>query len=242
MCESGVCWRFSQSAANGSVWAATWLLKPLLLRHNERISGEQTVRTSSKLQTHTFIWRFGSINRGRGERAEHRSDPNEELNTRNSKLAPTISGSIISREQLPLSNKLRKPIVEKIRRERINSSIEKLKSLLGQEFLKQQPDSRQEKAEILEMTLDFLRRQQRSQNPSACSSTAARDGRSRCVQEAVNLLSQCPVQTESHRRLLKHFLHMQPYTENNTRVPPQLNSPAAQSSSKEQTLELWRPW
>uniref|UniRef100_A0A672LVP8 BHLH domain-containing protein n=1 Tax=Sinocyclocheilus grahami TaxID=75366 RepID=A0A672LVP8_SINGR len=153
-------------------------------------------------------------------------------------MAPTITGSIISREQLPLSNKLRKPVVEKIRREQINSSIEKLKSLLGQEFLKQQPDSRQEKAEILEMTLDFLRHQQRSQNPSACT----RDGHSRCVQEAVNLLSQCPVQTESHRRLLKHFLHMQPYTENNTRVPPQLNSPAAQSSSKEQTLELWRPW
>uniref|UniRef100_A0A8C2Q5R4 Uncharacterized protein n=1 Tax=Cyprinus carpio TaxID=7962 RepID=A0A8C2Q5R4_CYPCA len=137
---------------------------------------------------------------------------------------------------------LRKPIVEKIRRERINSSIEKLKSLLGQEFLKQQPDSRQEKAEILEMTLDFLRRQQCSQDPSACSSTAARDGRSRCVQEAVNFLSQCPVQTESHRRLLKHFLHTQPYTENNTRAPPQISSPAAQSSSKEQTLVLWRPW
>uniref|UniRef100_A0A8C1G6I2 Transcription factor HES-5 n=1 Tax=Cyprinus carpio TaxID=7962 RepID=A0A8C1G6I2_CYPCA len=157
-------------------------------------------------------------------------------------MAPTITGSVISREQLPLTNKLRKPIVEKIRRERINSSIEKLKSLLGQEFLKQQPDSRQEKADILEMTLDFLRLQQRSQNPSACSSTAARDGRSRCVQEAVNFLSQCPVQTESHRRLLKHFLHTQPYTENNTRVPPQISSPAAQSSSKEQTLALWRPW
>ncbi|KAK2885646.1 hypothetical protein Q8A67_016483 [Cirrhinus molitorella] len=154
-------------------------------------------------------------------------------------MAPTITGSIISREQLPLTNKLRKPIVEKIRRERINSSIEKLKSLLGQEFLKQQPDSRQEKADILEMTLVFLRSQQRSQNPS---STAAHDGRSRCVQEAVNFLSQCPVQTESHRRLLKHFLHMQPYTENNTSVSPQLISPAAKSSSKEQTLALWRPW
>uniref|UniRef100_A0A8C2DM19 Orange domain-containing protein n=1 Tax=Cyprinus carpio TaxID=7962 RepID=A0A8C2DM19_CYPCA len=142
-------------------------------------------------------------------------------------MASTITRSIISREQLPLSNKLRKPIVEKIRRERINSSIEKFKSLLGQEFLKQQPDSRQEKC---------------SQDPSACSSTAARDGRSRCVQEAVNFLSQCPVQTESHRRLLKHFLHMQRYTENHTRVPPQLNSPAAQSSSQEQTLVLWRPW
>ncbi|XDV45917.1 hypothetical protein PO909_013923 [Leuciscus waleckii] len=96
-------------------------------------------------------------------------------------MAPTITGSIISREQLPLKNKLRKPIVEKIRRERINSSIEKLKSLLGQEFLKQQPDSRQEKADILEMTLDFLRR---SQNPSGCS-TAAHDGHSRCVQEVL---------------------------------------------------------
>uniref|UniRef100_A0A671NHK0 BHLH domain-containing protein n=1 Tax=Sinocyclocheilus anshuiensis TaxID=1608454 RepID=A0A671NHK0_9TELE len=152
------------------------------------------------------------------------------------------SSKTISKCMFLMFPQLRKPIVEKIRRERINSSIEKLKSLLGQEFLKQQLDSRQEKAEILETTLDFLRHQQRSQNPSACSSTAARDGRSRCVQEAVNLLSQCPVQTESHRRLLKHFLHMQPYTENNTRVPPQLNSPAAQSSSKEQTLEFWRPW
>ncbi len=132
---------------------------------------------------------------------------------------------------------LRKPTVEKIRRERINSSIEKLKSLLGQEFLKQQPDSRQEKADILEMTLDFLRLQQRSQNPSACSSTAARDGRSRCVQEAVNFLSQCPVQTESHRRLLKHFLHTQPYTENNTRVPPQISSPARRAAAKS---KLWR--
>ncbi|XP_043079935.1 transcription factor HES-5-like [Puntigrus tetrazona] len=156
-------------------------------------------------------------------------------------MAPTITGSIISREQLPLTNKLRKPIVEKIRRERINSSIEKLKSLLGQEFLKQQPDSRQEKADILEMTLDFLRRQQRSQSPSACGSPAARDGRSRCVQEAVSFLSQCPVQTESHRRLLKHFLHTQPCTENKTRVP-QISPAAAQSSGKEQTLALWRPW
>ncbi|XP_052451255.1 transcription factor HES-5-like [Carassius gibelio] len=102
-------------------------------------------------------------------------------------MAPTITGSVISREQLPLTNKLRKPIVEKMRRERINSSIEKLKSLLGQEFLKQQPDSRQEKAD-------------------------------------------------------KHFLNTQLCTENNTRVPPQISSPAAQSSSKEQTLALWRPW
>uniref|UniRef100_A0A3Q1B2N7 Transcription factor HES-5 n=1 Tax=Amphiprion ocellaris TaxID=80972 RepID=A0A3Q1B2N7_AMPOC len=54
------------------------------------------------------------------------------------------------------SLQLRKPLVEKLRRERINSSIEQLKSLLGPEFLKQQPDSKMEKADILEMTVCFL--------------------------------------------------------------------------------------
>ena len=55
---------------------------------------------------------------------------------------------------------LRKPLVEKLRRERINSSIEQLKSLLGPEFLKQQPDSKLEKADILETTVCVLRRLQ----------------------------------------------------------------------------------
>ncbi|MCI4387376.1 hypothetical protein PGIGA_G00073340 [Pangasianodon gigas] len=117
-------------------------------------------------------------------------------------MAPTITASMInSNHLLPLTNKLRKPIVEKMRRERINSSIEKLKSLLGGEFLKQQPDSRQEKADILEMT--------------------------------------------SQRRLLSHFLTMQPSMEKSRSVVPQLSSPACQISSKEETpgcSGLWRPW
>uniref|UniRef100_A0A4W6EFR4 Transcription factor HES-5 n=1 Tax=Lates calcarifer TaxID=8187 RepID=A0A4W6EFR4_LATCA len=67
---------------------------------------------------------------------------------------------------------LRKPLVEKLRRERINSSIEQLKSLLGPEFLKQQPDSKLEKADILEMTVCFLTQlQQQNQNfPCHCDS------------------------------------------------------------------------
>uniref|UniRef100_A0A3Q3WJ97 BHLH domain-containing protein n=1 Tax=Mola mola TaxID=94237 RepID=A0A3Q3WJ97_MOLML len=60
---------------------------------------------------------------------------------------------------------LRKPLVEKLRRERINSSIEQLKSLLGPEFLKQQPDSKLEKADILEMTVCVLRRLQQQRRP-----------------------------------------------------------------------------
>uniref|UniRef100_A0A3P8U1Q8 Transcription factor HES-5 n=1 Tax=Amphiprion percula TaxID=161767 RepID=A0A3P8U1Q8_AMPPE len=72
-------------------------------------------------------------------------------------MAPTITAAITnSQEHLTLTHKLRKPLVEKLRRERINSSIEQLKSLLNPEFLKQQPDSKMEKADILEMTVCFL--------------------------------------------------------------------------------------
>ncbi|XP_031157486.1 transcription factor HES-5-like [Sander lucioperca] len=76
-------------------------------------------------------------------------------------MAPTITPAMInSQEHLTLTHKLRKPLVEKLRRERINSSIEQLKSLLSPEFLKQQPDSKLEKADILEMTVCVLRRLQ----------------------------------------------------------------------------------
>uniref|UniRef100_A0A8B9RA71 Transcription factor HES-5 n=1 Tax=Astyanax mexicanus TaxID=7994 RepID=A0A8B9RA71_ASTMX len=132
-------------------------------------------------------------------------------------MAPTVSAALIySKDHLPLSNKLRKPIVEKMRRERINSSIEKLKSLLGREFLKQQPDSRQEKADILEMTLQFLKQQQQQPHNDFVCPTAANEGYSKCVQEAVSFLSQCGAQTPSQRRLLSHFLTMQPSMENRT--------------------------
>ncbi|XP_070759068.1 transcription factor HES-4-like [Enoplosus armatus] len=83
------------------------------------------------------------------------------LQHRDPDMAPTITATMTSsQEHLTLTHKLRKPLVEKLRRERINSSIEQLKSLLGPEFLKQQPDSKLEKADILEMTVCVLRRLQ----------------------------------------------------------------------------------
>ncbi|XP_040890395.1 enhancer of split mbeta protein-like [Toxotes jaculatrix] len=79
------------------------------------------------------------------------------LQHRDPDMAPTITAAMTnSQDHLTLTHKLRKPLVEKLRRERINSSIEQLKSLLGPEFLKQQPDSKLEKADILEMTVCFL--------------------------------------------------------------------------------------
>ncbi|XP_069388234.1 protein hairy-like [Paralichthys olivaceus] len=89
--------------------------------------------------------------------AEIRLSLQRPLQHRDPHMAPTITAAMTdSQEHLTRSHKLRKPLVEKLRRERINNSIEQLKSLLGPEFLKQQPDSKLEKADILEMTVDFL--------------------------------------------------------------------------------------
>ncbi|XP_069388221.1 transcription factor HES-4-like [Paralichthys olivaceus] len=89
--------------------------------------------------------------------AEIRLSLQRPLQHRDPHMAPTTTAAMTdSQEHLTRSHKLRKPLVEKLRRERINSSIEQLKSLLGPEFLKQQPDSKLEKADILEMTVDFL--------------------------------------------------------------------------------------
>ncbi|KAJ4940362.1 hypothetical protein JOQ06_027430 [Pogonophryne albipinna] len=93
--------------------------------------------------------------------AEIRFSLQRPLQHRDPDLAPTITAAMTnSQEPHTLTHKLKKPLVEKLRRERINSSIEQIKSLLGPEFLKQQPDSKLEKADILEMTVCVLRRLQ----------------------------------------------------------------------------------
>ncbi|KAJ4940365.1 hypothetical protein JOQ06_027429 [Pogonophryne albipinna] len=93
--------------------------------------------------------------------AEIRFSRQRPLQHRDPDLAPTITAAMTnSQEPHTLTHKLKKPLVEKLRRERINSSIEQIKSLLGPEFLKQQPDSKLEKADILEMTVCVLRRLQ----------------------------------------------------------------------------------
>lgn len=77
---------------------------------------------------------------------------------------------------------LRKPVVEKLRRERINSSIEQLKSLLCAEFLQQQPDSKLEKADILEMTVTFLTRLQQQKTHFLSQSHMKSPQQSHCTE------------------------------------------------------------
>ncbi|MCJ8744557.1 hypothetical protein PDJAM_G00120130 [Pangasius djambal] len=162
-------------------------------------------------------------------------------------MAPTITSAMtISNEHLPLNNKLRKLMVEKMRRDRINSCIEQLKSLLAPEFLNQEPDSKLEKADILEMTVSFLRRQQ--QQPAFSSTSAAvSQGFSRCVHEVVHFMSKEEVKTQSQRKLLNHFQNLQQSSDESRResVLPQLSSTEQQIISKEKSSvksSLWRPW
>ncbi|XP_061584450.1 transcription factor HES-5-like [Cololabis saira] len=161
-------------------------------------------------------------------------------------MAPTITAATTNfQDHLTLTHKLRKPLVEKLRRERINSSIEQLKSLLGPEILKQQPDSKIEKADILEMTVCFLRRLH--QQHHAVDSADVGQGYSRCVQEVVHFLSKEEVKTQSQRGLLRHFIQLKSSSEKNLRDADfsPLSSSVQSSNSKDKSpvnSAPWRPW
>ncbi|XP_030633700.1 transcription factor HES-5-like [Chanos chanos] len=182
-----------------------------------------------------------------------RLTPHRDLHHRHTSMAPAITTRMTNpNEHKSPTNKLRKPIIEKMRRDRINTSIEQLKSLLSAEFLNQQPDSKLEKADILEITVCFLRQkqqqQQKMQQMSAnISSTAVHQGFSRCVQEIVHFLSKNEMKTQSQRRLLNHFQNFQPSSDSYKRenVFSQPNSPDNHTINKEKSLAkrvLWRPW
>ncbi|XP_058487949.1 transcription factor HES-5-like [Solea solea] len=161
-------------------------------------------------------------------------------------MAPTITAALTnSQEHLTLTHKLRKPQVEKLRRERINSSIEHLKSLLGPEFLKQQPDSKLEKADILEMTVCFLRRLQ--QQNRAVDSAAVNRGYSRCVQEVAHFLSREEVTQPQRRLMMENFNKLQSSSEKiltEADFSP-LSSTVQTSIIKDKSpvnSTVWRPW
>lgn len=60
-----------------------------------------------------------------------------------------------------------------MRRDRINSSIEQLKLLLEQEFARHQPNSKLEKADILEMAVSYLKHSKgmHRPRPAPCASS-----------------------------------------------------------------------
>nr|XP_046241251.1 transcription factor HES-5-like [Scatophagus argus] len=179
--------------------------------------------------------------------AQSRFSLQRPLQHRDPPMAPTITAAMTnSQEHLTLNHKLRKPLVEKLRRERINSSIEQLKSLLAPEFLKQQPDSKLEKADILEMTVCVLQRLQQQQR-QAVDSAAVNEGYSRCAQAVEHFLSREQVEMPSRRRLLNHINNSQSSSERNQTEAnfSLLSSTVHISINKDKSptnSAPWRPW
>ncbi|XP_064777910.1 transcription factor HES-5-like [Oncorhynchus masou masou] len=181
------------------------------------------------------MWRFRSVNRRENQREDSTYPigsllkPPLNRTTTATAMAPTMTRQITYSEQNLSLTKVKKPAVEKMRRDRINTSIEQLKTLLEPEFLLQQPDSKQEKADILEMTVYFLSRQQQA---GSSSTVAANGGYSHCVQEAVS-------------RLLSHFHSLQTSSQHSQapRSLSPLGSPIDQATTKGVISHpLWRPW
>ncbi|XP_038552060.1 transcription factor HES-5-like [Micropterus salmoides] len=194
----------------------------------------RTVRNSSQTQTHTFIWRCWSIRR----RDEASRD--QILSTETSTAQRSNHGTYNH-----CSNDRFSGASDSDPQVRINSSIEKLKSLLGPEFLKQQPDSKLEKPDILEMTVCVLRRLQ--QQNQAVDSAAVDQGYSSCVQEVNHFLSKEEVETQSQRRLVNHFNKLQSSSDKTVREADisLLSSTVQTSIIKEKSLARsapWRPW
>ncbi|XP_062849252.1 hairy-related 8a [Trichomycterus rosablanca] len=113
--------------------------------------------------------------------------------------------------------KLRKPLIEKRRRERINSSLEQLKGIMVDAYNLDQ--SKLEKADVLEITVQHMEGLQRglgpagSQGPNLAFESRQRysSGYIQCMHEVHNLLLSCPGMDKSlGAGLLNHLLKALP--------------------------------
>ena len=143
---------------------------------------------------------------------------------------------------------LRKPLVEKMRRDRINSCIEQLKALLEKDFQQQEPNAKLEKADVLEMTVMFLRQQLQAQ--SATPHAAHRRGYARCWKETLHFLSANSVEEVALPRLPALQAAQKTWGGGGDQSPPSplsstqqlhsLQGPEKQSPGSPRPV--WRPW
>ncbi|KAM4872305.1 transcription factor HES-5 [Thomomys bottae] len=166
-------------------------------------------------------------------------------------MAPsTVAVEMLSPKE---KNRLRKPVVEKMRRDRINSSIEQLKLLLEQEFARHQPNSKLEKADILEMAVSYLKHSKAfaaAAGPKSLHQDYS-EGYSWCLQEAVQFLT-LHAASDTQMKLLYHFQRppaapaaaapaKEPPAPGAAPLPARPSAKAAAAAAARQP-GLWRPW
>ncbi|XP_015685939.1 transcription factor HES-5-like [Protobothrops mucrosquamatus] len=136
-------------------------------------------------------------------------------------------------------NKLRKPMIEKMRRDRMNSSIEQLKQLLEKQLQSQQAGSKLEKADVLETAVGYLKHQSRWQSTGSAPKEREVDfqeGYARCLQEVSRFLLLHKVHPQTQKKLMCHFQHTTP-------LPASSSSAHWKQPAPPKNLpSLWRPW
>lgn len=128
---------------------------------------------------------------------------------------------------------LRKPAVEKLRRDRINTGIERLKLLLKDVL---NPKRKLEKADILETAVAYLKKSKGLARASPDQSYA--DGFARCLEETARFLTvHNRVEKGKHIAMssLGHAIHPKATGSISVRVN-------AVKSTPERTGAVWRPW
>ncbi|XP_072911795.1 transcription factor HES-5-like [Hemitrygon akajei] len=148
-------------------------------------------------------------------------------------------------------SKIMKITIEKRRRDRINSSINQLKTLLGREFQTEEPNMKLEKADILKMTVNYLKyhnQQFRVNCPTSGSERDYNEGYSRCLQEALRFFSTQEGKSDIQKKLVTRFQRTQPQCPAKSRpYGVYLPLTASCQSGTEQSVQpgtapLWRPW
>ncbi|KAG2459264.1 transcription factor HES-5-like [Polypterus senegalus] len=153
-------------------------------------------------------------------------------------MAPAITSLRAPLEDKNICSKLRKPLVEKMRRDRMNKSIEQLGRLLTSEGQIQKSDSRMEKADILELAVSYLNE---SRTILASRRRMEEEGYVQCAREIVRFLCRDEVTTESHRKLLDHFENTRRYPETSQKNLPEEEIPEKERVAQS-NIHLWRPW
>uniref|UniRef100_A0A8C5MM36 Transcription factor HES-5 n=1 Tax=Leptobrachium leishanense TaxID=445787 RepID=A0A8C5MM36_9ANUR len=149
------------------------------------------------------------------------------------------------------TNKIRKPVIEKMRRDRINSSIEKLRVLLEKDIQLHHPHSKLEKADILEMAVSYLQQQRRRQTNDVhfCPKSGPDSyyqGYYMCLKETMGFLHKQEPEMCMQEKSLSHLI----IEKNATRS--ELYSPVFPSKTVSQlrpsrptsqnAKQIWRPW
>ncbi|KAM3866225.1 transcription cofactor HES-6 [Diretmus argenteus] len=142
-----------------------------------------------------------------------------------------------------VDRKIRKPLVEKKRRARINESLQELRVLIADTDLQ----SKMENAEVLEMTVDRVESilQNRAQevdavNREACERFAA--GYIQCMHEVHTFVSSCPgIEPTLAAELLNHLLESMPLNDEDRLRVMMADCPATNSTESAYTTALVSP-